>query len=133
VRRINEYIEEYKDFVYIFFTRIIDVELPEEKAHKAATAKANGSQTQQVLKYSVNSSLMRIQDLQLIAQILRQQQAVLQFKYIIQIEKKVDWSRFKSSEDTYILFTKLKKDRVVKVPTPEQNEVRALKLVETLT
>ena len=31
VDRINEYINEYKDFVYIFYTRIIDVELPERK------------------------------------------------------------------------------------------------------
>ena len=31
VAKINEYISEYKDFVYIFYTRIIDVELPEVK------------------------------------------------------------------------------------------------------
>ena len=34
VDRINEYINEYKDFVYIFYTRIIDVELPEPKETK---------------------------------------------------------------------------------------------------
>ena len=66
VQRINEYINEYKDFVYIFYTRIIDVELPEPK-DRLATASNIGkkqlTQTQQVLKYSVNSSLIRLQDL----------------------------------------------------------------------
>ena len=78
--RINEYINEYKDFVYIFYTRIIDVELPELKETKdrlSASQMGNGmikkppTQTQQVLKYSVNSSLIRLQDLQLIGQILK--------------------------------------------------------------
>ena len=38
VQRINEYINEYKDFVYIFYTRIIDVELPEPKDRMATAS-----------------------------------------------------------------------------------------------
>ena len=42
-------------------------------------AKKQLTQTQQVLKYSVNSSLIRLQDLQLIGTILKAQKAVLRF------------------------------------------------------
>jgi len=30
VKRINKYILQFRDFIYIFYTRIIDVELPTE-------------------------------------------------------------------------------------------------------
>ena len=42
VTRINEYINEYKDFVYIFYTRIIDVELPEVKEKNNRTSYNEG-------------------------------------------------------------------------------------------
>ena len=38
VDRINDYIKEYKDFVYIFYTRIIDVELPEMKESRMSVS-----------------------------------------------------------------------------------------------
>ena len=44
----------------------------------------------------------------------------------------MDWSRFKDSEVSYFLFTKLKKDRVVKTPHPEQNELKALREIEKI-
>jgi hypothetical protein len=37
VASINKYIDEYKDFVYIFYTRIIDVELPEVRVKHNST------------------------------------------------------------------------------------------------
>lgn len=87
MKKINEYIKDYKDFVYIFYTRIIDVELPELRESSSSgggncnifqsSGKKQVSQTEQVLKYSVNSSLIRMQDLQLIGQILREQHAIL--------------------------------------------------------
>ena len=44
----------------------------------------------------------------------------------------MDWSRFKDSEVSYFLFTKLKKDRVVKMPNPETNEAKALREIEKI-
>jgi len=44
----------------------------------------------------------------------------------------MDWGRFKDSEVQYFLFTKLRKDRVVKMPSPEQNELKALREIEKI-
>ena len=68
-------------------------------------------------------------DLQLITGILKNQKAVLQFRHVTHIEQRIDWQRFRNPDTTYFLFTKMKRDRVVKVPTPEQNEANALRHV----
>ena len=138
MKRINEYINEYKDFVYIFYTRIIDVNLPDGKESRRAinnvsqTTSARASLSQQALKYSVNSSLIRLQDLERIVTILRQQQAVIRAKELMQIAQKINWSRFTDREETYFLFTQLKKDRIVRIPPPEHNEEKAIRENETL-
>ena len=64
--------------------------------------------------------------------ILKAQKAVLRFGDIQNMVQKIDWNRFKDSEVTYFLFTKLKKDRVIKMPVTEQNETKALKMIETM-
>ena len=42
VERINKYIMQFRDFIYIFYTRIIDVELPPE-LNRFSSATANSS------------------------------------------------------------------------------------------
>ena len=44
----------------------------------------------------------------------------------------MDWNRFKDSEVSYFLFTKLRKDRVVKMPNTEANEAKALREIEKI-
>jgi len=77
VSKINDYITEYKDFVYIFYTRIIDVELPKMKSQRRSglsleANKISPPMMQQVLKYSINSSILRMQDIKLIGTILKE-------------------------------------------------------------
>ena len=57
---------------------------------------------------------------------------MLRFADVIKLYQQMDWSRFKDSEVSYFLFTKLKKDRVVKAPHPEQNETKALREIEKI-
>ena len=84
-----------------------------------------------MLKYSVNSSLIRLQDLVLIGQILKSQQAVLKLKDIFTMDDEPDQltARFENFEETYFLFTKLKKDRMTRMPSPDINESDAMRLV----
>lgn len=141
VKRINEYILQFRDFIYIFYTRIIDVDLPPDINNQrqvtgqssSSGLKANNQTCSQVLKYSVNSSLVRMQDLQLLAEILKEQKVFIQHKCVNEIACKIDWDRFRNKETTYFLFTKMKRDRKVKVPNPEENEAAALKVVLGLT
>ena len=43
LRRLNNYILEHKDLVYIFYTKIIDVELPKSIETQFETAKRQES------------------------------------------------------------------------------------------
>ena len=56
----------------------------------------------------------------------------MQFGDVVKIYNKMDWSRFKDIESSYFLFTKLKKDRIVKMPNPEQNEAKALREIDKI-
>lgn len=51
---------------------------------------------------------------------------------MVKLYNQMDWSRFKNSEVSYFLFTKLKKDRVVKMPIPEQIESKAHREIEKI-
>ena len=86
IPRINQYIEDHQSLVYIFYTRIIDVELPQACADPGSKSLSSKRQAQspsdanvqdsefndqkECLEYMVKSSIMRFKDLKLLGDIL---------------------------------------------------------------
>ena len=97
IRRLNRYIMEHKDLVYIFYTKIIDVELPKpieqsdfckinEKQEwlrgnlipqEKGTDAYNLEQDKKCLKYAVQSAVIRFEDLKMVTDIFKESKPVV--------------------------------------------------------
>ena len=100
---INRYINEHKDFVYIFYVRIIEVDLPKPKSVSASDrgkgkfphtrqqgTSASDAELVESIGYKVNSSLIRFSDLKILAEVLNSHKQVYQFsKSLDQVYQKV--------------------------------------------
>ena len=95
IPRLNQYIQDHKDLVYIFYTKIIDVELPkmnDNQPEKRATGLSGPMSRQQntvdksenldidsnkeCLKYTMHSSIARFEDMKLLCEILKKRPIV---------------------------------------------------------
>ena len=61
LRRLNNYILEHKDLVYIFYTKIIDVELPKSMETQFETAKRQESKRVNLLPQEKDSDAYNLE------------------------------------------------------------------------